>query len=98
MIMKKIYFTLSIIATLILTACSGTGNQEGDSYDIFSDKVKTKLIEKYNDVHSHMENGLCIVWSKEEGHKIGDITADRNRRKTYIAENGYKYMDMIDVS
>lgn len=73
--MKKIYFTLSIIATLILTACSGTRNQEGDSYDIFSDKVKTKLIEKYNDVHSHMENGLCIVWSKEEGHKIGFVNA-----------------------
>ena len=75
MIMKKIYFTLSIIAALIFTACNGTGNQEGYSYDIFSGKVKTKLAEKYNDVHSHMENGLCIVWSKEEGHKIGFVNA-----------------------
>lgn len=73
--MKKIYFTLSIIAALIFTACNGTGNQEGYSYDIFSGKVKTKLKEKYYDVHSHMENGLCIVWSKEEGHKIGFINA-----------------------
>ena len=71
--MKRLYFVFSILTALFFSACSGTGNQDGDSWDLFSDNVKEKLKERYNDVHSDVCNGLCIVWSKEDGHKIGFV-------------------------